>query len=177
MGEFRLETERLILREWREADRDHFWEMTGDAEMMRFLLPSTREESDQAISRQMAHQAGHGHCFWVVERKDDLRAIGYCGIIPPRAPTFEYEIGWRFVSQVWGQGLAREAAQSSLDWAWANLDTQTVVAVTNPVNTRSWGLMLRLGMTRNPSEDFEHPDLSAGNPLRHCVLYRIKRPQ
>jgi RimJ/RimL family protein N-acetyltransferase len=73
-------------------------------------------------------------------------------------------------------GSCREAAQASLEWAWANLDALTVVAVTNQVNTRSWGLMLRLGMTHNPGEDFDHPETSEDDPLRRCVLYRIDRP-
>jgi RimJ/RimL family protein N-acetyltransferase len=177
MGEFRLETERLVLREWREADRHHFWQMTSDAEMMRYLLPLTREASDAAIDRQLAWQAGHGHCMWVAERKSDGRAIGYCGILPPRAPMFEYELGWRLESAAWGQGFAREAAQATLAWTWANLDTTMVVAITHPENERSWGLMIRLGMTRNPAEDFDHPDVAEGDPLRHCVLYRISRPR
>lgn len=130
MGEFRLETGRLVLREWREEDRDHFWQMTSDAEMMRYLLPATRESSDAAIDRMMASQAEHGHCFWVVERQSDRRTIGYCGVIPPRAPIFEHELGWRFESAVWGQGFAREAAQATLDWAWAHVDAAQVIAVT-----------------------------------------------
>ena len=172
-----IETERLLLRSWNEKDRDCFWQMEQDAEMMRFIKRLTREESEARIDRQIANQAEHGHCFWAVERKSDSRAIGKCGIIPPRAPTFEYELGWRFKSACWGQGYAREAAQATLDWAWANLDTQSIVAVTNPVNARSWGLMLRLGMTRNPEEDFDHPEVAEGDPLRRCVLYRINRPQ
>jgi RimJ/RimL family protein N-acetyltransferase len=171
-----IETERLLLRAWRDEDRDRFWAMEQDFEMMRYLKKLTREESEAGIDRQVAHQAEHGHCFWAVERKSDLRAIGKCGIIPPRAPTFEYELGWRFESACWGQGYAREAAQATLDWAWANIDTQAVVAITNPVNTRSWGLMLRLGMTHNPAEDFDHPEVPEGDPLRRCVLYRINRP-
>lgn len=175
-----IETERLLLRVWREEDRDRFWEMTSDTAMMRFLKMLSREKSDAGIDRQFAHQAEHGHCFWVTERKADNRTIGYCGIIPPRAPTFEYELGWRFESVVWGQGYAREAAQATLDWAWDHIDTQTVVAITNPENTRSWGLMLRLGMTHNPAEDFDDPDVPAdvpgGDPLRRCVVYRINRP-
>ena len=171
-----IETERLLLRAWREEDRDHFWRMTSDAEMMRYLFPLTREKSDAGIDRQVAHQAERGHCMWVAERKVDNRAIGYCGIIPPREPTFEYELGWRFESACWGQGYAREAAQATIDWAWANLAAQTIIAVTNPENTRSWGLMLRLGMTHNPVDDFDHPDVPEGDPLRRCVVYRINRP-
>lgn len=172
-----IETERLRLRVWRNDDRDHFWEMTRDIEMMRHLFPLDREKSDAAVDRQLAAQAEHGYCNWVVERKADTRTIGYCGVIPPRAPAFEHELGWRFESACWGQGYAREAAQTVIDWVWANLDAQTVVAITNQANTRSWGLMLRLGMTRNPEEDFDHPDVDEGHPLRRCVLYRINRPQ
>jgi RimJ/RimL family protein N-acetyltransferase len=177
MAEFRLETERLLLRGWREADREPFWAMAQDPEVMRYLLPASREECDGAIDRMTAMQAEHGHCFWAMERRADGRFLGFCGIVPPREPTFEHEIGWRLERAAWGEGYAREAAQACLDWAWREPAAPTVVAITVPANERSWGLMLRLGMARDLDGDFDHPAVPEGNPLRRHVLYRIARPQ
>ncbi len=172
-----IETERLLVRQWRETDREPFWQMSCDTEVMEHLLPlENRDDSDDAIERQMADQEDYGHCFWAIERKHDQAFLGFCGIEHAREPLTEPEIGWRLRRDAWGQGYAREAAQGSLDWAWSHLDTPTVVAITVPANTRSWGLMLRLGMTRDPAEDFDHPALPPGHPLRRHMLYRIFRP-
>jgi RimJ/RimL family protein N-acetyltransferase len=176
VADFRLETERLVLRSWRDADREPFWAMAQDQAVMRYLPALDRAGSDNVIERMDAAQHAHGCCFWAIECKADARFVGFCGIMAPRPPLTEYEIGWRLASDSWGQGIAREAAQASLDWAWTNLAASSVVAITVPENTRSWGLMQRLGMTRDPAEDFDHPSLPAGDPLRHHVLYRIRRP-
>jgi RimJ/RimL family protein N-acetyltransferase len=76
----------------------------------------------------------------------------------------------------WGQGFAREAAQASLYWGWANTDATEILAMTVLDNTRSWNLMERLGMTRDHAADFDHPAVAIGNPLRPHILYRIARP-
>ena len=110
------------------------------------------------------------------ELKADGRFIGYCGMLPPHDPFVEIEIGWRLAHADWGKGYAREGAEACLDWAWHELDAASVIAVTVPANKRSWGLMVRLGMTRDPGEDFDHPALPEGDPLRRHVLYRINRP-
>jgi RimJ/RimL family protein N-acetyltransferase len=175
--EFQLETERLILRSWRTEDHEPFWEMSLDPEVMRFLTPLTRADCAGVIAMMNIAQAENGCCFWAMERKSDDRFLGFCGILPPREPTFEFEIGWRLERLAWGQGYACEAAQASLDWVWANLDTLSVVAITVPANKASWGLMIRLGMTYDPAEDFDHPELKEDDPLRRHVLYRIARPQ
>ncbi|HKX79723.1 MAG TPA: GNAT family N-acetyltransferase [Novosphingobium sp.] len=172
-----IETERLNLRAWRDADRDPFWAMAQDEDVMRYLLPrSSREESDAVVDHLIAAQEACGHCFWAVERKDDARFIGFCGLMPANGPLSEIEIGWRLERVSWGKGYAREAALASLDWAWRDTATPTVVAITVIENIRSWGLMERLGMRRDPSEDFDHPLLAEGHPLRRHILYRIHRP-
>jgi len=171
-----IETARLVLRGWQEADRAPFRAMTADPEVMRFLGPSSAAEADAAVDRMIATQAGHGHCFWAVERKADGQFLGFCGIMPPRPPLQETEIGWRLARHAWGQGYAREAAEASLAWAWANLPVPAVMAITVPANERSWRLMERLGMTRQPEDDFDHPALAPDDPLRPHILYRIQRP-
>jgi len=172
-----IESKRLILRPWRDADREPFWEMACDPRVMAYLPPLTRVQSDEAVERMIATEREHGHVFWALERKLEGDFIGFCGILPPRPPIFEYEIGWRLAQQVWGMGFAKEAAEASLAWAWANLQVPSIMAITNHANARSWGLMERLGMTRYPDEDFEHPGLAEGDPLRPHILYRIHRPE
>jgi len=77
---------------------------------------------------------------------------------------------------VWGQGYAREAAEASLAWGWANLDCARIVAITVPANKRSWGLMERLGMSRRPELDFGHTLFPKGHPLHRHITYAIGRP-
>jgi RimJ/RimL family protein N-acetyltransferase len=172
-----IETPRLVLRPWRDGDREPFWEMACDAEVMRYLMKLDRVASDARIDDMIVMQDEHGHCFWAVERREDGRFLGFCGVVVPREPIWEYEIGWRLSRDAWGQGYAREAAQASLDWSWDHIDAPSIMAITNIENTRSWGLMERLGMTRYPEEDFDHPAVPEGDPLRPHILYRIHRPQ
>jgi RimJ/RimL family protein N-acetyltransferase len=174
-----IATERLILRGWRDADREPFHAMGNDPEVMRYLgPPMSREASDGAIDRQNALQEALGHCFWAIERREDGAFLGFCGLKPGLESTpiaDDIEIGWRLRRDAWGQGYAREAAQASLAWAWANLDVRRVIAITVPPNARSWGLMERLGMTRDPAGDFDHPAVAMGNPLRRHLTYRLAR--
>ena len=176
VAEFRLETDRLTLREWTDADRDGAWAMAQDPEVMRYLPVLDRAGSDAMVDRMIAMQAAHGHTFWVMERRADGQYIGMCGMSPPREPLVEYEIGWRLARAAWGHGYAQDAARATLDWAWANRDMPTIVAITVADNQRSWGLMARLGMAHHRNEDFEHPSLPPGHPLRPHILYRIHRP-
>lgn len=173
-----IETERLILRGWREADREPFHAMCNDPAVMEFLGPlQTLGEVDAAIERQNGLLARHGYCFWAVERRAGGAFLGFCGLKPGPAGTpieGEIEIGWRLEREYWGQGYAREAAQASLDWAWANTDALVIAAITVSANVRSWGLMERLGMTYAPRDDFIHPQ--APPHLNPHITYRITRP-
>jgi RimJ/RimL family protein N-acetyltransferase len=169
-------TDRLILRPWRDSDRDAAWAMAQDAEVMRYLPALDRLGSDAMVDRFMAMQAEHGHTFWVVERRADGAFLGMCGMAQPRDPLVEYEVGWRLARHAWWQGYAQEAAHATLAWAWANRAMATIVAITVKDNRASWSLMERIGMARAVDEDFEHPSLPAGHPLRPHILYRIHRP-
>ena len=131
------------------------------------------------IDRLAATEAEFGHTFWAVERLADRATLGFCGIVRGRPGTpidGEPEIGWRLARAAWGQGYAREAAAASLAWAWANLADAAVAAITTPGNVRSWGLMERLGMVHHPGDDFSHPNVPDGSPLKPHITYRIARP-
>ncbi|WP_017668918.1 GNAT family N-acetyltransferase [Sandarakinorhabdus sp. AAP62] len=173
-----IETARLLLRPWRDADRAPFAAMGADAQVMaHFPALLSRAESDAGVDRQMALQTELGHCFWALERRDTAEFIGFCGLIPVRfaCPVEgEIEIGWRLAREHWGQGLAREAAQASLDWGFASGITR-IVSFTVPGNRRSWGLMERLGLRRRADLDFDHPRIAAGSPLRRHIVYEALR--
>lgn len=176
-----IETARLLLRPWREADREPMHRMGRDPRVMEFLGPlQTRAESDALIDRLVAMQAERGHCFWAIERQNDGMLLGLCGLKygPPGTPIAnQIEIGWRLHPDVWGAGYAREAAEASLRWGWDHLPCSRIFAITVPANMRSWGLMERLGMQRLPDLDFEHPAVPEGSPLRSHITYVIERPE
>ncbi|MDV3456677.1 GNAT family N-acetyltransferase [Sphingomonas sp. HF-S4] len=172
-----IETPRLILRGWRDSDREPFHAMSQDERVMATLGPLLwRDESDALIDRVQRILDDMGYTFWAVERRSDGAFLGFCGLKPGAEETpieGEIEIGWRLAYDHWGRGYAREAAQASLDWGWANLDVPRIAAITSVDNDRSWGLMERLGMVRAPQDDFDHP--KAVERLRRHVTYRIAR--
>ncbi len=173
-----IETDRLIVRPWQDRDRDPFAAMGRDPEVMRHLGPfQSRADADAAVDRMMAMQAEAGHCFWAVERREDGAFLGFCGLKPGSDPyRGEIEIGWRLGSAYWGKGYALEAARAGLDWGWANLAVPRIFAITVPANRASWGLMIRLGMARDPDGDFDHPSLAPDDPLLLHVTYWATRP-
>ena len=175
-----IETERLILRGWRDGDIEPFHTMCNDPEVMRYLgPPMSREVAEESAARQNGFLDSHGYCFWAVERKADGAFLGFCGLKPGPAGTpiaDQVEIGWRLARDAWGKGYAKEAAEASIAWGWTNTDTPDIAAMTVLGNARSWGLMERLGMTRDPAGDFDHPAVAEGDPLRPHILYRIRRP-
>ena len=87
------------------------------------------------------------------------------------------EVGWRLASAYWGQGYATEGARASLEAAFTRLGLDDIVSITVPANARSRRVMERIGMTRDPNGDFDHPRLAEGDPLRRHLLYRISRAQ
>nr|WP_156681350.1 GNAT family N-acetyltransferase [Sphingomonas profundi] len=172
------ETPRLILREWREDDRDWAAAQSACPIVMEHLGgPQDRAASDARIDRMIALQAQRGHGFWVIERKADGVAIGTCGlklIDAVGAPLQgELEIGWRIARETWGQGYAREAAAASLDFAFRRLDAERIVSITSERNRASWGLMERLGLTRRHALDFHDARFPPeDNPT---IVYVIER--
>lgn len=175
-----IETSRLILRGYAERDRAALWSHVQDPEVMRYLLPVPDATAfDAMIAQMQGYARDHGFTFWTVERRADRAVLGVCGLKPGRAGTpiaGEVEIGWRLGRAHWGQGYAREAAQATLDWTWATLDTPRVAAITVAANSASWGLMQRLGMTRVAGGDFDHPAVADDSPLKRHILYAIERP-
>jgi RimJ/RimL family protein N-acetyltransferase len=146
-----------------------------------FPAPLSRDESDGLLARIQAHQAKHGFTFFAAELRARLFSttefIGFIGIAyTPFEAHFTpcVEIGWRLGAEFWGQGLATEGAQAVLRLGFDGLKLPEIVALTVPANRRSRRVMEKLGMTYNPADDFDHPRLPQGHPLRPHVLYRLR---
>ena len=173
-----IETSRLILREWRDEDLPPFHAICADPEVMATLGPvMSFSETAALIERVRAQQFEHGHTFWALERKDDARLIGWCGVVRGNVGPVagKAEVGWRLASDCWGWGFASEAARASTDWLFANLADDAAWAITATGNLRSQAVMERLGMTHDPALDFDHPRIAEGDPLRRHVTYSISR--
>ena len=172
-----LQTPRLILRPFREADLPAHAAMNADPRVMEhFPSTLTREESDGRVRRIVDHFARHGFGMWAVEVPGVADFVGTVGLMhvdfdAPFAPAVE--IGWRPAAEHWGRGYATEAASAALTFAFGTLGLREVVAFTAPANLPSRRVMERLGMTHSPADDFDHPKVPDGHPLRRCVLYRI----
>ena len=175
-----LSTARLLLRAWRDEDRPAFAALNADPAVMEFF-PGVleRAESDAMAERIRAHWARHGFGLWAVEVPGVAPFIGYVGLSAPRfeaAFTPCVEIGWRLAAAHWGRGYATEAARAALAHGFGELALTEIVSFTVPANGRSRAVMERLGMRRDPAEDFDHPLLPPGHPLQRHVLYRLGRP-
>jgi RimJ/RimL family protein N-acetyltransferase len=175
-----IETARLTLRAWRDADVEPWVAMNADPRVTEFLGRAYARELSEASAaaiRRALEEDGYG--WWAVEVRHGASFAGVIALqkVPFSTPfTPATEIGWRFSFENWGRGYATEGARAALDFAFTELNWNEVVAFTAATNLRSQRVMQRLGMTHDPADDFDHPKLEPGNPLRRHVLYRIKNP-
>lgn len=173
-----IRTERLVLRQWADSDRAPWAALNADAETMRYF-PSTltRDEADAAADRFSAALESNGWGLWAVERDGEF--IGFTGLA---VPTFDapflpgVEIGWRLARSAWGHGYATEAALAALAFGFDRLGLDEILSFTAVHNQRSQAVMKRIGMTRDEANDFDHPRVPEGSPLRAHLLYRMRRP-
>lgn len=173
-----LSTSRLWLRQWRPSDLEPFAALNADPHVMEFMPGRlSRAESDALVKRSQTEIDLRGFGFWAAELRESGQFIGFVGL---HAASFEahftpcVEIGWRLARASWSHGYATEAARACLQLAFERLALPEVVAFTVPANTRSRAVMERLGMTHTAGDDFEHPRLPPGHPLRRHVLYRLR---
>jgi RimJ/RimL family protein N-acetyltransferase len=171
-----LATERLILRAWREEDREAFARMNRDPAVMEFFPALlTPAESDALVDRAEAHIAAHGFGPWAVELKSTGEFIGFIGLSTPRFEahfTPCVEIGWRLAAAHWGRGLATEGAHAVAAYGLGKLGLNELVSFTSENNIRSRRVMEKIGMTHNAADDFDHPGLPEAHCHRRHVLYR-----
>lgn len=176
-----LETERLVLRRWKPRDTGPFAVLNADPEVMEhFPDILTSEESSEMMRRIDLHFDEFGFGLWAVEIKWAKRFIGFCGLA---VPTFQtpftpaVEIGWRLARDQWGSGYATEAARAATDFGFEEADLSQILSWTIPDNQRSQGVMERIGMTRAPELDFDHPRFIDDERLRRHVVYRMTREE
>jgi RimJ/RimL family protein N-acetyltransferase len=174
-----IETERLILRRWKEDDLRPFADMNADARVCEFF-PSilTEQQSNALADRITKHLSDNGFGLWATEIKGGPAFIGFVGLSIPRfdAPfTPCVEIGWRLAHASWGEGYATEGARAALTYGFDVLKLKEIVSFTVPANVRSRAVMEKIGMTRDPADDFDHPQIAEHHPQRRHVLYRKAR--
>ena len=180
MADVAAETERLVLRDWEDADERRFYAIMNTVPVMQHLGGvQTPEQWHAAYGRIRGFTRDFGHTFWILERKGDGELLGFCGLKRVNAPgagnlTGTAEIGWRLRESAWGQGIAKEAAIASLDLAFARFGYGELVAITIPANRGSWGLMERLGMRRRRELDFI--DTRFGQETNPQIVYSMAAP-
>jgi len=170
-----IQTERLVLRPFRDSDRDPWAAMNADPEVMRhFPAPLIRAEADALIDRVNARIAETGVGFWAIERTRDGVFLGFAGLncighdIPVKG---EWEVGWRLARHAWGQGYASEAGRASLEHGFGVMGLKRIIAYTASTNLPSVAVMQRIGMEAAPDQDFDHPLLAQGSPIRRHIVY------
>jgi len=165
------------MRRWRDADREPFAALNADPEVMEhFPNRLTREESDALVDRIEAAFDEQGYGLWAVVAESGF--IGFVGLQPVRFTahfTPAVEIGWRLTRSAWGHGYASEAAVAARDFAFRKAGLDEIVSFTTYRNERSQAVMRRIGMRRDPADDFDHPRLPVDHPMRPHVLYRLTR--
>ncbi|MFJ6754488.1 GNAT family N-acetyltransferase [Streptomyces sp. NPDC091273] len=172
-----LRTDRLTVRPWRDSDLAPWAAMNADPEVREHLGDLlTREQSDASVARFQAAFDQRGYGWWAVEVQATGEFIGFAGLdqVDDGLPFTGVEIGWRLARSAWGKGYASEAALTVLAYGFDTLELPEILAVTTATNVRSQAVMRRIGMTRNPADDFDDPTAPEG-PLRSNVLYRIAR--
>ena len=168
-----------MLRHWRAADRAPFAAMNADPAVMAFFpAPLSRAESDAFADAIAAHHAARGFGLWALgsraSRRSRVRRPQRAGFL--RAVHAVRRDGCRLAAAHWGRGHATEAARAVLAHAWDVVGLDEVVSFTTADNARSRAVMTRLGMRYDPTDDFDHPKLPPGHPLRRHVLYRVAHP-
>lgn len=173
-----LETERLILRPWEERDRDLFYEINSDPQIMEFFpFRRDRQQSD-AFFGELLERQSETITFPAAELRETGDCIGFCGLhvgdVEPHFPPGTVEIGWRLVTRAWGKGYATEGALAALGYGFGELGLPEIVSFAVHDNHRSTAIMERIGMTRDPAGDFDYVKIPDTHPhLKRHVRYRM----
>ena len=170
------QTSRLLLRRWRDADREPFAAQSADPEVMRYF-PATldRAASDATVDRIRAHWDKHGWGLWAAELRATGEFVGFLGLLVPRFPlpgNPGVEVGWRLGRDYWGHGYATEGARAAIEMGFGTLELPEIVAVTALGNLRSRAVMERIGL-RDAHLEFDHPGVPEGIAVRRHCLYRM----
>jgi RimJ/RimL family protein N-acetyltransferase len=172
-----IETERLILRTWKDEDAEAYYQINQDLNVIEFLRgPMTMTEVKKFIGAANQCFSDNQYTLWALEEKATHTFIGFVGLWAPQWESHFtpcVEIGWRLGSQYWGKGYAVEAAKAVLNYGFNIIGLDEIVSFTASKNIRSIRVMEKIGMTRDYEGDFLYPTLPADHPLSQHVLYRI----
>ncbi|MGH3273362.1 MAG: GNAT family N-acetyltransferase [Streptosporangiaceae bacterium] len=173
-----ISTGRLLMRRWRDSDREPFASLNGDPHTMRFF-PETlnRAASDLIVDGIEARFDRQGYGLWALEIAATGQFIGFTGLNPMPGDLpggGGLEVGWRLLRRAWHHGYATEAARAALEVAFSGLGLTEIWSMTAVLNEPSQAVMHRLGLTEFTT--FEYPRIPAGHPLRPHVTYRLARP-
>ncbi len=176
-GRNELSTARLLLRRWRETDRAPFAALNADPLVMEYFPNRlTQAESDDLLAKIEAGFETRGYGLWALEVRATSEFVGFTGLAVPSFSahfTPAVEVGWRLARSAWGQGYATEASLASVAFGFRDAGLDEIVSFTSAANVRSRAVMDRIGMTHDPADDFDHPELDEMDHLRPHVLYRI----
>jgi RimJ/RimL family protein N-acetyltransferase len=156
------------LCEWEAEDWLQFRAIAADPEVMRYIgdgTPWPEERTRLFVERQIDLFGERGFCLWKLVPNEGGGLIGFCGLQPLRE-TGDIEIGWWLARAWWGRGLATEAARVALRDGFERVGLQRIVAIAQPANTTSIGIMRKLGMV------FDRMAEPRGIPV---VLYAAER--
>jgi RimJ/RimL family protein N-acetyltransferase len=176
-----IRTERLLMRRWREADREPYAAMNADPEVMRYFpdhLRPDRAASDEHIDAMEALFDRQGFGLWALEAAGTGEFVGFTGLNPMPAGVpgaGGMEVGWRLARRAWHRGYATEAATAAAGVAFDGIGLDELWSMTAVLNTPSQAVMRRIGMT--PHAYFEHPRVEPGHRLRPHVVFRRQRPR
>lgn len=176
-------TKRLIIRNWEDADRDLFFEINSDDQVMEYFpYRRTRAESDELFDRNRDTIATTGFGFYALEERSTGECLGFAGLSPtnlePSVPKGLVEIGWRLAMEHWGKGFVTEAAEGLLELGFDTKGLSEIISFAVRENRRSTAVMRRIGMTAEPEQDFDHPKVPDSHPeLKAHAFYRITRDQ
>lgn len=175
-----IKTDRLILRPWQKSDLEPFAALNADPQVMEYFPALlSQQESDQMVKRMQTKIEERGWGFWAVSLTENGNFIGFIGMNDVDQASFPahfapaVEVGWRLAFPYWGKGYATEGALACLKYGFETLNLEEIVAFTAVQNGRSRAVMERIGMHRDPKDDFDHPKLSKQHRLSRHVLYRI----
>lgn len=174
-----LETSRLLLRDWEEADLEPFSRLNADEQVMRYFPKTLSPEETHGFYQSIVAEFKEcGFGLYAVEVKERKEFIGFIGF---HRPTFEsdftpcVEIGWRLKKEAWGKGYATEGATACLQLGFNQLGFDEVYSFTATINTPSQNVMTKIGMSY--LKLFDHPRVEKDSPLCKHVLYHVGKRQ
>ena len=172
----RLESERVLLREWQEDDLEPWVALNLDSENLRYFPRTYSDEESRASFTRISDSLKESkYGLWAAEEKSSKEFMGFIGLAKAELPGVSFmpchEIGWRLDKRYWGKGYATEAAKVALAYGLTELNIPTIYSFTSIQNFPSIGVMKKIGLRERPELSFEHPRIEIGNPVRSHVVY------